>query len=157
MTVTTGCFFREDYFLKKFISVLFNVGLILSSIIGFLHFFAPYVFGWYSYIPDAPKEIYASIDYVNFFFSLLLTGLSIILLFMKKKIFAGSKEIYIFYVFLVFTWLCRVLITVVIPWPTALQTWLIVGFSTEFILTLMPMVYLLRSKTIQLRSKGLIE
>lgn len=139
--------------MKKLISVLFNVGLILSSIIGFLHFFAPYAFGWYSYIPDAPKEIYASIDYVNFFFSLLLTGLSIILLFMKKKIFAGSKEIFIFYVFLVFTWLCRVLITVVIPWPTALQTWLIVGFSTEFILTLMPMAYLLRSKSIQLRNK----
>jgi len=140
--------------MKKLISVLFNVGLLFSSIIGFLHFFAPYAFGWYSYIPDAPKEIYASIDYVNFFFSLLLTGLSIILLFMKKKIFAGSKDIFIFYVFLVFTWFCRVLITILIPWPTALQTWLLVGFSTEFILTLMPMVYLIQSKAIQLRSKG---
>jgi magnesium-transporting ATPase (P-type) len=135
--------------MKKLFSILFSAGLIISSIVGFLHFFAPYAFGWYSYIPDAPKEIYASIDYVNFFFSLLLVGLSVILLFMKKKIFAGSRDIFVFYVLLVFSWLCRVLITFVIPWPTSLQTWLVVGFGTEFILTLLPMIYLLRSKTIQ--------
>lgn len=139
--------------MKKLFSALFSTSLILSSIIGLLHFFAPYAFEWYSFIPDAPQEIYASIDYVNFFFSLLLLGFSLILLFMKNKIFAGSKEIFVFYIFLVFTWLCRVLITFVIPWPTSLQTWLLVGFSTEFILTLMPMVYLLRSKTIQFRKK----
>ncbi len=132
---------------------MFCVGLILSALIGFLHFFAPYAFGWYSYIPDAPEEIYASVDYVNFFFSLLLTGLSLIVLVFHKKIMSGNKDLFIFYMFLVFTWLCRVLITFVIPWPTALQTWLIVGFSTEFILVLLPMIYLLQSKTIKLRTR----
>ena len=134
--------------MKKSASVLFSVSLIISAIIGFLHFFAPYAFGWYSYIPDAPKEIYASIDYINFIFSLLLTGLSIIVLFMKKKIFGGSKDIFVFYAFLVFTWFCRVIITFVVPWPTPFQTWLIVGFSTEFALILLPMIYLLRRRTV---------
>jgi hypothetical protein len=135
--------------MKKLASITFYTGLIISAIIGFLHFFAPYAFGWYSYIPDAPKEIFAAIDYVNFFISLLLFGLSAILLFLKKRMFAGSGEIFIFYVFLVFTWFCRIIITLVIPWPSSLQIWLLVGFSTEFILTLVPAVYLLWSKTIQ--------
>jgi hypothetical protein len=135
--------------MKKLASITFYTGLIISAIIGFLHFFAPYAFNWYSYIPDAPKEIFAAIDYVNFFISLLLFGLSAILLFLKKRMFAGSGEIFIFYVFLVFTWFCRIIITLVIPWPSSLQIWLLVGFSTEFILTLVPAVYLLWSKTIQ--------
>jgi hypothetical protein len=130
--------------MKKASSLLFSLGLIISATIGFFHFFAPYVFGWYSYIPDAPKEIYTSIDYVNFFFSLLLTGLSLLLLLMKKRIFEGSKELLLFYGFLVFTWLCRVVITVIIPWPTSLQIWLIVAFSTEFIITLTPIYYLIK-------------
>lgn len=130
--------------MKKLSSILFSVGLIISSLAGILHFFAPYAFAWYSYIPEAPHEIYASIDYVNFFFSLLLTGLSLLLLYFKKKIFEVSKEIFIFYIFLVFTWFCRVLITFIIPWPTPLQKWLIVGFSTEFIITFIPVIYLIK-------------
>lgn len=132
--------------MRKLSSTLFSIGLAISSLVGILHFFAPYGFSWYSYIPNAPYEIYASIDYINFFFSLLLTGLSFILLFFKKKIFAGSREILIFYVFLVFTWFCRVLITIVIPWPTPLQKWLIIGFLTEFIITFIPVIYLLRHR-----------
>lgn len=135
--------------MKKLAGVSFYTGLIISAIVGFLHFFAPYAFGWYGYIPDAPKEIFAAVDYVNFFISLLLFGLSAILLFLKKKMFSGSGEIFIFYVFLVFTWFCRIIITLVVPWPSSLQTWLLLGFSAEFILTLLPAVYLLRSKTIR--------
>ena len=139
--------------MKKLASITFFAGLIISVLIGFLHFFAPYAFNWYSYIPDAPKEIFAAIDYVNFFISLLLFGLSAILLFLKKKLFAGSGEIFIFYIFLVFTWFCRIIITLVVPWPSSLQTWLLVGFSTEFIFTLLPAVYLLWSNTIQYGKK----
>ena len=140
-------------FMKKMAGAAFSTGLMISAITGFLHFFVPYVFKWYGYIPDAPKEIFAAIDYVNFFISLLLFGLSAILLMMKKKIFAGSGELFIFYAFLVFTWLCRVIITLVVPWPSSLQTWLIAGFSAEFALTLLPAVYLLGSKTIQVRKE----
>lgn len=134
--------------MKKLSSALFTVGLIISSVVGFLHFFAPYAFGWYSYIPDAPQEIYASIDYVNFFFSLLLTGLSLILLFYKKKIFAGSTDLLTFYIFLVITWLSRVIITIIIPWPTSVQTWIMIGFTSEFMITLIPAIYLLKMKRV---------
>jgi hypothetical protein len=135
--------------MRKLSSVLFSVGLVISSLAGILHFFAPYGFSWYSYIPNAPQEIYTSIDYVNFFFSLLLSGISLILLFFKKKIFEGSREIFIFYAFLVFTWFCRVVITIIIPWPTPLQKWLIVGFSTEFIMLFIPAIFLLNYKKIR--------
>jgi hypothetical protein len=138
----------RGFYMKKLISILFSIGLVISSLAGLLHFFAPYAFDWYSYIPDAPQEIYASIDYVNFFFSLLLFGLSLILLYFKNKIFKGSREIFIFYLLLVFTWFCRVFITIIIPWPTSLQTWLIVGFTLEFIITLIPAIYLLKYKKI---------
>ena len=139
--------------IKKLANITFFAGVIISALIGFLHFFAPYAFNWYSYIPDAPKEIFAAIDYVNFFISLLFFGLSAILLFLKKKLFAGSGEIFIFYKFLVFTWFCRIIITLVVPWPSSLQTGLLVGFTTEFILTLLPAVYLLWSNTIQYGNK----
>lgn len=133
----------------KLSSILLSVGLIISSLVGILHFFIPYAFVWHSYIPNAPQEIYASIDYINFFFSLLLSGFSLILLFYKKKIFEGSIELLVFYIFLVFTWLCRVIITIVVPWPTSLQTWLMVGFTSEFIIILIPAIYLLKYKRIQ--------
>jgi hypothetical protein len=136
--------FSGRVIVKKLCGVLFSTGLVISAFVGVLHFFVPYAFAWYSYIPNAPREIYASIDYVNFFFSLLLTGFSIILLFFKRRIFDGSREGIVFYIFFVFTWFCRVLITLVIPWPTSLQIWLIVGFSTEFIITLIPVAYLTR-------------
>ena len=135
--------------MKRLAGVIFYIGLTISAVIGFLHFFAPYAFAWYSYIPEAPREIIAAIDYINFFISLLLFGLSTILLFLKKRIFTGSGEIFVFYVFLVFTWFCRIIITLVIPWPSSLQTWLLAGFCIEFILTLLPAVYLLWNKTIQ--------
>lgn len=125
-------------------SVLFTVGIVISATVGFLHFFAPYAFQWYSYIPDAPAEIYASVDYVNFFFSLQRMGLSVIVLLFKRRLFAGSREALVVYCFLVTTWLCRVLVTVIVPWPTALQSWLLVGFLTEFVIVLVPAVYLVQ-------------
>ena len=139
--------------MKKLANITFFAGAVISALIGFLHFFVPYAFNWYSYILDFPKEIFAAIDYVNFFISLLLFGLSVILLFLKKKLFAGSGEIFIFYIFLVFTWFCRIIITLVVPWPSHLQTWLLVGFITEFILTLLPAVYLFWSNANQNRKK----
>lgn len=128
--------------MRRLSSILYSVGLVISSVIGGLHFFAPYAFGWYSYIPDAPAEIYASIDYINFFFSLLLAGLSALLLFFKRQAFAGSAEVLAFFTFLVATWAGRVVITLVIPWPTSLQVWLVTAFATQFLILLVPAWYL---------------
>ena len=125
--------------------VLFNVACIISCIVGVMHFFAPYSFGWYSYIPDAPIEIIQSINYVNFCFSFLLAGFSLILLLMQRQLFSGMKELNMLYVFFVLVWLSRVIIQIVWPWPSSLQTWLVVAFIIEFIFAAIPMIYFFRN------------
>lgn len=132
--------------MKNRIRLILTFGLVISTIVGILHFFVPYAFAWYSYIPNAPQEILVSIDYINFFFSLMLTGVSLLLLRFRQRIFEGSPEMISFYFFFVFTWFCRVVITIFIPWPSALQTWLMVGFSTEFMITLIPAISLTNAK-----------
>ncbi len=137
--------------MKKIAIVFFNIACIISGMVGIWHFFVPYFFQWYSYIPDAPIEIYQSINYINFCFSFLLTGISILLLLVQKKLFADWKELKIFYVFFVLVWLSRVIIQIIWPWPSSLQIWLLLAFTMEFIFTLIPMIYLL--KDTQIKSK----
>ena len=67
--------------------IVYIIGLFLSTGVGIWHFSAPYLHKWYSYIPEAPTEIIVSIDYVNYFFSLLHTGISIILILLWKEVF----------------------------------------------------------------------
>ena len=128
--------------MKKIAKVLFNISCIIGSIVGTWHFFVPYSSNWFSYIPDAPIEIIQSINYINFCFSFLLTGFSLLLIIVQKKLFDGSKELRIFYTFFTIVWLSRVIIQLIWPWPSSLQLWLVVAFSTEFILALIPMIYL---------------
>ncbi len=132
--------------MKKTITAIFNIACVISCIVGILHFFAPYSFNWFSYIPNAPIEIYQSVNYINFCFSFLLTGFSILLIMVQKGLFGNVKELKVFYVFFVIVWFSRVIVQIVWPWPTGLQTWLLIGFCTEFILTLIPMVFLLRKQ-----------
>jgi len=131
--------------MKKIAIVFFNVACIIGSLVGIWHFFVPYSSNWFSYIPDAPIEIYQSINYVNFCFSFLLVGLNLILMTVQKKLFAGSKELNLFYVFFVLVWFSRVIIQLIWPWPSSLQLWLVIGFTTEFIFTLIPLIYLLKN------------
>jgi len=128
--------------MKKTAKIFFNLACIIGFIVGTAHFFAPYAFQWFSYIPEAPVEIYQSINYVNFCFSFLLAGLSLLLLLVQRRLFEGARELKLFYGFFVIVWLSRVVIQAIWPWPSGLQTWLLVGFSTEFILTLLPLLYL---------------
>lgn len=58
--------------MKKIVMVFFNIACMISCMVGILHFFTSYSFKWYSYIPDAPIEIYQSFNYINFCFSLEL-------------------------------------------------------------------------------------
>ncbi|MGI6366256.1 MAG: hypothetical protein ACOX2G_11120 [Bacillota bacterium] len=128
--------------MKKAAIILFNIACIISFLVGTAHFFAPYAFQWFSYIPNAPVEIYQSINYVNFCFSFLLAGISLLLLLVQRKLFEGGKELKVFYVFFVAVWLSRFAIQLIWPWPSSLQTWLLVGFTTEFVFTLLPLLYL---------------
>lgn len=130
--------------MKKIIMVIFDIACIISGMVGMLHFFAPYFFGWYSYIPDAPIEIFQSINYINFCFSFLLLGFSLLLFIVQKKLFTGSKELKMFYAFFVLVWLARVIIQLVWPWPSTLQIWLVIAFVIEFIFTLVPMIHFLK-------------
>jgi len=134
--------------MKKFIIILFYIACIISLLVAILHFFVPYSFEWYSYIPDAPTEIYQSINYVNFCFSFLLAGISLLLIIVRKQLFANSKELRLFYIFFVLIWLFRIVIQIIWPWPSGLQLWLVVGFSVEFIFTLVPMIYFLKKREI---------
>ncbi len=136
----------EGVKMKKVVMVFFNIACTIGCIVGILHFFAPYSFNWYSYIPDAPIEIYQSINYINFCFSFMLTGISLLLIIVQKQLFANLKELKIFYVFFVLVWLSRVIIQIVWPWPSGLQIWLVIAFAMEFIFTLIPMIYFLITK-----------
>jgi hypothetical protein len=131
-------------------NVTYIVGLLLSALIGIWHFTVPYLYQWYSYIPNEYKNLIVGIDWTNFFFSLLLSGYSLLLIFMKKKLFNGNKELLILYGFMVFVWFCRVAITFIEPWPLEPIAWAAYGQQIAafvvFILQLLPFIYLLRQK-----------
>jgi hypothetical protein len=128
--------------MKKTMMIMSRIACIVGLIVGIWHFFVPYSSEWFSYIPSAPTEIYQSINYVNFCFSFLLAGFSLLLLVMQERLFEGLKELRIFYAFFNLLWLSRIIIQLVWPWPSGLQLWLVVAFSVEFVLSLIPMAYL---------------
>jgi hypothetical protein len=76
-------------------TVLYIIGLSLSTLAGLWHFSVPYLYQWHSYIPNEYKNLIVAIDYVNFFFSLILAGYSLLLLLMRKKVFSKNKAIFI--------------------------------------------------------------
>ena len=129
---------------------LFIIGLALSTNAGIWHFTVPYLYQWYSYIPKEYENLIVGIDYINFFFSLLLTGYSILLLFFKNKVFNGNKDLLIMYGFMAFVWFCRVAITFVEPWPLKPIAWAAYGQQITsiiiFLLILIPFVYLLKKR-----------
>ena len=132
-----------------FLKALYSIGLILSAVVGIWHFSVPYLYQWYLYIPDEYKVLNVGINYINFFFSLLLTGYSLLFLLFRRKIFSGNKELLIMYGFMVFVWFCRVAITFIIPWPLEPVVWpayaqQIASFII-FILQLIPFFYLLHT------------
>jgi hypothetical protein len=131
--------------MKKIVMIFFNIACMISGMVGILHFFAPHFFNWYSYIPDAPIEIYQSFNYINFCFSFLLAGFSLLFLIVQRKLFDDSKELNIFYAFFTLIWFSRIIIQLIWPWPSSLQLWLVIAFTMEFIFTLIPMIYFLKN------------
>jgi len=128
--------------------VLYIIGLSLSALVGVWHFTVPYLYQWHSYIPDKYENLKVSIIYVNFFFSLLLTGHSLLLVYFRKKVFNGNKEWLIMYGFMVFVWLCRGVITFIEPVPSEPDAWAAygqqIGSFLIFVLQLIPFVYYTR-------------
>ncbi len=141
----------------KAMKLLYYIGVFLSMLVGVWHFFVPLMFQWYSYIPNEYQNLIVGIDWTNFFFSLLLAGLSLLLILFCKKVFDANKDVLIFYGFLVVVWFCRAAITFIEPWPLEPIAWAAylqqIATFVIFILLLIPFVYLIRTKNMRRISK----
>ena len=128
--------------------IVFFLGLSLSALVGTWHFFVPTMYQWYSYIPNEYETLIVGIDWTNFFFSLFLTGHSILLIILHKQIFNKNKEMLIMYGFMVFVWFCRVAITFINPWPLEPIAWAAYGQQIAsfliFMLQIIPFIYLVK-------------
>ena len=64
------------------------------------------------------ENLIVGIDYTNYCFSLLLFGLSVLLIMLGKRALAMNREVIYFYFFLTVVWVFRAcLASFVEPWP----------------------------------------
>lgn len=116
---------------------LYVLGLLISLSIGIEQFFFPYIFGCFSYIPEAPIQITTAIKYINFFLSLSISGISIILLRTTKKLFETKPGLLTLYAFFVFFWFCRAVSIIILPFTGRYDIAVLsafIGFFIYFIL-----------------------
>ena len=104
--------------LKKGICILYYVTAVISALVGLWHFFVPWMFQWYNYLPMQYENLIVGIDYTNYCFSLLLFGLSVMLVILGKKALSLNREVIYFYFFLTIVWIFRAcLASFIEPWP----------------------------------------
>ena len=104
--------------MKKGRQVLYYVSVVISALVGLWHFFVPWMFQWYDYLPMQYENLIVGIDYTNYCFSLLLFGISIMLIALGKRAMAMSREAIYFYFFLTVVWIFRAcLASFIEPWP----------------------------------------
>ena len=76
------------------------------------------MFQWYDYLPMQYENLIVGIDYTNYCFSLLLLGLSLLLVIFGKKALSRNWEVMVFYFFLTVVWIFRAMLASFIePWP----------------------------------------
>lgn len=104
--------------MKKGIRILYFITVVISALVGLWHFFVPWMFQWYDYLPMQYENLIVGIDYTNYCFSLLLFGLSVLLIMLGKRALAMNREVIYFYFFLTVVWVFRAcLASFVEPWP----------------------------------------
>ena len=104
--------------MKKLNKILYYITVTVSMLVGLWHFFVPWMFQWYDYLPIQYENLIVGIDYTNYCFSLLLFGLSFMLLLLGRKALSLNKEVTYFYYFLTVVWVFRAaLATFIEPWP----------------------------------------
>lgn len=104
--------------LKKGLQILYYVSVVISALVGLWHFFVPWMFQWYDYLPTQYRNLIVGIDYTNYCFSLLLFGLSVMLILLGKRALAMNREVIYFYFFLTVVWIFRAcLASFIEPWP----------------------------------------
>lgn len=98
--------------------ILYYVTVVISALVGLWHFFVPKMFQWYDYLPTQHENLIVGIDYTNYCFSLLLFGLSLMLIILGRKALQLNKEVIYFYYFLTVVWIFRAcLASFIEPWP----------------------------------------
>ena len=108
----------EKDILRKGIRVLYYFTVVVSMLVGLWHFFVPWMFQWYDYLPKQYENLIVGIDYTNYCFSLLLFGLSLMLIILGRKVLSLNREVTYFYYFLTVVWLFRAcLASFIEPWP----------------------------------------
>ena len=108
----------------KKLKILYYGTTITSMLVGLWHFFVPFMFQWYDYLPMQYENLIVGIDYTNYCFSLLLFGSSLILVLWGKRAFGQSKEAKELYFFLTIVWILRAcLATFIEPWPLEPVAW----------------------------------
>lgn len=104
--------------MKRPLRILYYFTVIFSAIVGLWHFFVPWMFRWYDYLPMQYGNLIVGIDYTNYCFSLLLFGLSLLLAVLGKRALLSSTESCIFYFLLTVVWIFRAMLSTFIePWP----------------------------------------
>ena len=104
--------------MKKGLQILYYVSVVISALVGLWHFFVPWMFQWYDYLPTQYRNLIFGIDYTNYCFSLLLFGLSVMLILLGKRALAMNREVIYFYFFLTVVWIFRAcLASFIEPWP----------------------------------------
>ncbi|MBR2682940.1 MAG: hypothetical protein IKE22_06730 [Atopobiaceae bacterium] len=104
--------------MKRGIRLLYYVSVVISALVGLWHFFVPWMFQWYDYLPTQYENLIVGIDYTNHCFSLLLFGLSGMLILLGKRALAMNREVICFYFFLTVVWIFRAcLASFIEPWP----------------------------------------
>lgn len=104
--------------MSKGIRFLYYFTTVLSALVGLWHFFVPWMFQWYDYLPMQYGNLIVGIDYTNYCFSLLLFGLSLLLAVLGKKALSFNREVMVFYLFLTVVWVFRAMLSSFIePWP----------------------------------------
>ena len=102
----------------KAIRGIYYFTVITSMLVGLWHFFVPYMFQWYDYLPLQYENLITGIDYTNYCFSALLFGISLLLAVLGKRALDLNQEVIIFYSFLTVIWVIRAaLASFIEPWP----------------------------------------
>ena len=109
---------KRNFILKKGLQILYYVSVVISALVGLWLFFVPWMFQWYDYLPTQYRNLIVGIDYTNYCFSLLLFGLSVMLILLGKRALAMNREVIYFYFFLTVVWIFRAcLASFIEPWP----------------------------------------
>lgn len=104
--------------MKKGIKITYYISVVISALVGLWHFFVLWMFQWYDYLPMQYENLIVGIDYTNYCFSLLLLGLSVMLIMLGKRALGMNYEVIYFYFFLTVVWIFRAcLASFIEPWP----------------------------------------